>query len=140
MSGQEIIDIAQTFLAGIGSGQDANEMASAFAEDLVFEIQGDEGAMPWIGRKIGRQALTEFLRELRDLTEPLSFDVDDILANDERAVIIGSLRTRINGTGQVVATQFVIVLTVSNGVVTRFQMLEDSFALSKAARPPQTAD
>jgi ketosteroid isomerase-like protein len=140
MSGQANIDIAQTFLAGIGSGQDASEMASAFAEDLVFEIQGDEGAMPWIGRKIGRQALTEFLRELRDLTEPLSFNVDDILANDERAVIIGSLRTRINETGKVVATQFVIVLTVSNGVVTRFQMLEDSFALSKAARPHQTAD
>lgn len=71
---------------------------------------------------------------LRSLTETLSFDVEDILANDARAVIVGSLQTRINATGRIVATQFAIVLTVSDGLVTRFQMLEDSFDLSKAAR------
>ena len=67
-------------------------------------------------------------------TESLAFDVEDVLANAHRAVIVGSLRTRIERTGKVTATQFAIVLTIANGVVSRFQMLEDSFDLAKAAR------
>ena len=134
MAVQQNIEIARTLLDGIGSSRDPAEIAAAFAEDLVFEIQGDEGALPWIGRKTGREAMTDFLRDLRELTEPLSFDVDDILASDARAAIVGSLRTRIRATGKVTATQFALVLTVADGVVSRFQMLEDSFDLSKAAR------
>jgi hypothetical protein len=44
------------------------------------------------------------------------------------------LQTRIKATGKVTSTQFAIILTITNGVVTRFQMLEDSFDVSKAAR------
>lgn len=137
MSQQQNIAIAQTLLEGIGTGRDADEIAAAFAEDLLFEIQGDTDAMPWIGRKSGRQALADFLRTLRDLTEPLLFEVEDILANDARAVIVGALQTRIKATGNVIATQFAIVLTVRNGVVTRFQMLEDSFACPGQPGPPK---
>ena len=72
--------------------------------------------------------------ELRTLTQPMTFDVEDILASDSRAAIIGSLQTRIKATGKITATQFALILTIGNGVVTRFQMLEDSFDLSKAAR------
>lgn len=134
MGAQHNIEIARTFLEGIGGGRDPAGIAAPFAEDLVFEIQGDDGVLPWIGRKVGRQAMADFVRNLRVLTEPLAFDVEDVLASEDRAVIVGSLQTRIKATGKVTATQFALVLTVSGGVVTRFQMLEDSFNLSKAAR------
>lgn len=90
--------------------------------------------MPWIGRKTGRKAMVDSMRELRILTEPLTFDVEDILASECRVAIVGSLQTRIKATGKFTATQFALILTVADGVVTRFQMLEDSFGLSKAAR------
>ena len=134
MGVQQNIEIARTLLDGIGEGRDPAEIAAPFAEDLVFEIQGDDGAMPWIGRKTGRKAMIDFMGELRTLTQPMTFDVEDILASDSRAAIIGSLQTRIKATGKITATQFALILTIGNGVVTRFQMLEDSFDLSKAAR------
>ncbi|CAM3175405.1 nuclear transport factor 2 family protein [Sphingomonas zeae] len=111
-----------------------NEVASAFAEDLRFEIQGDVGALPWIGQKTGRQAMTDFLRDLRALTDPLSFEVYDILASDTRAVVLGSLRSRITATGKITASQFALVFTVADGAIVRFQMLEDSYDVSRAAR------
>jgi hypothetical protein len=37
-------------------------------------------------------------------------------------------------TGKVITTDFAIVLTVANGEIGRFQMLETSFAVSQAAR------
>jgi ketosteroid isomerase-like protein len=127
MSYQQNIAMAQKLLEGIGSGRDPAEIAALFDTDLVFEIQGDDGVLPWIGRRTGRQAVADFIRDVRTLTEPITFEVDDILASDSRAAIIGALQTRI-------ATQFAIILTISSDVVTRFQMLEDSFDVSKAAR------
>jgi ketosteroid isomerase-like protein len=131
---QRNLAIAQKFLEGIGGGQDPTEIAAPFDADLVFEIQGDDGALPWIGRKTGRQAIVNFIRDIRALTESVSFDVEDILASDSRAAIVGALQTRIKATGKVTATQFAIILTIAGDVVTRFQMLEDSFDVSKAAR------
>lgn len=128
------VEIARKLLEGIGQGRDPEEIAALFADDLVFEVQGDADALPWIGRQTGSQAMANFLRDLGSLTEPLSFDVEDILASDYRAAIIGALQTRIKATGKVMVSQFAIVLTITKGVVTRFQMLEDSFNLSRAAR------
>jgi ketosteroid isomerase-like protein len=134
MGPQHNIAIAQKLLEGIGRGQDPAEIATLFDANLVFEIQGDDGVLPWIGRKNGRRAVADFIRDIRALTEPVTFDVEDILASDDRAAIIGALKTKIKATGKITATQFAIILTITGGVVTRFQMLEDSFDVSKAAR------
>jgi ketosteroid isomerase-like protein len=134
MSRQRNIGVAQKLLEGIGSGRDPDEIAALFDADVVFEIQGDDGVLPWIGRRTGRQAIADFIRDIRTLTEPLAFDVEDILTSDSRAAIVGALRTRIKATGRIIATQFAIILTVTGDVVTRFQMLEDSFEVSRVAR------
>jgi len=68
------------------------------------------------------------------MIERISFEVQDILAGDNRAVILGSLASKLKRTGKIVKTDFAIVLTVTNGEIVRFQMLEDSFAVSQAAR------
>ena len=134
MSRQQNIAIAQKLLQGLGGGMEPSDIVALFDGDLIFEIQGDNGVLPWIGRKTGRQAVAEFTRDKRALTERVSFDVEDILASDSRAAIIGALRTRIKATGKITATQFAIILTIDGETVTRFQMLEDSFDVSKAAR------
>ena len=134
MSHQQNIAIAQKLLEGISSGRNPAEIAALFDADLIFEIQGDDGVLPWIGRKTGRQAVADFVRDIRTLTESVSFEVEDILASDDRAAIIGALQTRIKATGKMIATQFAIILTITGDVVTRYQMLEDSFDVSKAAR------
>ena len=134
MGMQQNIEIAQAFLSGMGSGQHAVKIAAAFAEDLVFDIQGDKSAMPWVGHKLGRQALVDFVHQLRALTEPLSYDVEDFLASESRVAVVGLLQTRLKSTGKIISTQFALVLTITNDFVTRFQMLEDSYAISEAAR------
>ena len=134
MSRERNIEIAGTLLEGLGTGRDPDVIAAAFAEDLVFEVQGDDGVLPWIGHKTGREAIMAFVRDQRALIESLAFEVDDVLASETRAVVVGSLRSRIKATGRVTTSQFALVLTIADGVVTRFQMLEDSYDVAKAAR------
>jgi ketosteroid isomerase-like protein len=134
MTQQENIRIAQELLAGIGERRDPAVIAAGFSDDVLIEIQGDEGALPWIGRRRGRSAVADFLRGVRTKTEPVRFDITEILASDARAVIVGELATRIKATGKMIESAFAIILTVKDGLIARFQMLEDSFAVSKAAR------
>lgn len=134
MSENKNISIAQQLLVGIGDGRAPEILATMFAEGLRFEIQGDEGVLPWIGKKDGRQAAADFFRDIRVLTEPVKFEVEDILGSPERAVIVGELATRIKSSGKTTNTQFAIVLTILGDSITRFQMLEDSFDLSRTVR------
>jgi ketosteroid isomerase-like protein len=134
MSQEKNIGIAEELLAGIGEGKDPDVIAALFSENVVFEIPGDDGVLPWIGRNTGRGAVTDFIRGIRSMTEPVKFDIQDVLASDARAVIVGELATRIKATGRVIESAIAIILTVSEGEVTRFQMLEDSFGVSRAAR------
>jgi ketosteroid isomerase-like protein len=134
MSQDSNIAIAQQLLAGIGEGRSPEALAAMFAEDLRFEIQGDDGALPWIGHRTGRQAAADFFREIRVLTEPVKFEVEDILGSPNRAVIVGELATRIKSSHKIINTQFAIVLTISGDEIMRFQMLEDSFGLSRTVR------
>jgi ketosteroid isomerase-like protein len=134
MSQEENTRLAGRLLAGIGQGADPNEIAALFSADVRFEIAGDVGALPWIGRKTGRASVAGFIRDLRDLTEPVRFDVQGIMADNDRAVIIGELASKVRSTGKLIETAFAIILTVTDGKITRFQMLEDSFSVSGAAR------
>ena len=134
MSQNEALHLAREFLGRMGSGAEPTEIAKLFSETLDWEIAGDTGVLPWIGRKSGRAAITDFVRDSRAMIERISFEVHDILAGDNRAVILGSLASKLKRNGKVVTTDFAIVLTVANGEIVRFQMLEDSFAVSKMAR------
>ena len=134
MTQSNTLHLAQEFLRRMGSGAEASDIARLCSENLDWEIAGDNGALPWIGKKSGRTAIADFINGLRSLTEPVAFEVHDILTGDKRAVILGSLATKLKRTGAIVKTDFAIVLTAANGEIIRFQMLEDSFAVSKWAR------
>jgi ketosteroid isomerase-like protein len=134
MSQNGTLHLAQEFLGRMGSGVEPAEIGRLFSENMEWEIAGDTGVLPWIGKKSGRSAIIDFVNDLRTMTERISFEVHDILASDNRAVILGSLATRLKRTGKIIKTDFAIVLTVAKGEIVRFQMLEDSFAVSQAAR------
>jgi ketosteroid isomerase-like protein len=136
MTWRQNIDVARRLLAAIGEGADQQEVAALFSHDVRFEIAGEVGALPWIGQRSGRRAVRDFIGDTRRLLERVRFDVDDILASDNRVAVVGELVTRIVATGKTIESAFAIVLTISdNGEIARFQMLEDSFAVSRAARP-----
>jgi ketosteroid isomerase-like protein len=134
MNQNDTLRLTQEFLRRMGSGAEPSEIAKLFSETLEWDIAGDTGALPWIGHKSGRAAITDFVRDSRAMIERISFEVHDILASDNRAAILGSLTSKLKRNGKVVTTDFAIVLTVANGEIVRFQILEDSFAVSQMAR------
>ena len=135
MSQEQTTRISQQLSTYIGFGAEPDEIAALFKTDVELEVPGDVGALPWIGRRTGRAAISDFNRGTRHLIERVRFDVDGILAYEDRAIIFGDLAPKVTATGKMIESPFALILTVSGGEITRFQMLEDSFTVSQAARP-----
>src|SRR5947209_155515 len=107
------LDVARELIAALREGRHPDAIAGLFSEDVEFEIPGDNGVLPWVGHRSGRSVVADFILSTRALIEPLTFDVDDIMASEARAVIVGELASRIKATDKVVETAFAIVLTIS---------------------------
>ncbi len=127
------IAIAQELLGRLASDAEPAAIVALFAEEMTWDIPGDTSAFPWIGAQTGRQSVLSFITETTEKIDRIRLDVDEILASDTRAVILGQLASRVRRTGRVIESAFAIILTISEGRITRFQMLEDSFAVSQAA-------
>ena len=134
MSQENNLKIAQTILGAVGAGEDPDAIAKYFAEDVAFEIQGDDGVLPWIGKHKGRQSVADFFRGTRELVNQESVDIEDVMASDQRAVVVGRLASVVKSTNKRIETDFAFVMTIKGETVTRFQMFEDSFMVSAGAR------
>ncbi|MBO9738012.1 nuclear transport factor 2 family protein [Xanthomonas axonopodis pv. begoniae] len=138
MSMQNNLAIAQNFLEKIGSGASPETIGAMFSADLQWHIPGDPSALPWVGRRSGRGAVEAFVRDSSTMMERLRFEVHDLLASNDRAVIVGELASRITATGKLIETPFTIVLTITGNEISQFLMLEDSFAVAAASRTAES--
>jgi uncharacterized protein len=134
MTQETNLDLARQFLKLLAEQATPENFAELFSLDVRFEIPGEDGIFPWIGRKTGRSAVIGFVAGLRALTEPVKFEVVDVLASDTRAVILADFVTKIKATGRTIDSSAAIVLEISGATVTRFLMIEDSFEVSCKAR------
>ena len=110
-----------------------------FAPTIDWDIPGDVQSVPWIGPRTSRQAAGAFFLALAQAITPERFAVDKIVSDQETAVALGSLASRVKRTGQLIETPFAFVLTVHNGLIVQFRLLEDSHAVSAAMRPAASA-
>ncbi|MES2456120.1 MAG: nuclear transport factor 2 family protein [Bacteroidota bacterium] len=125
------LNTAQAFLGAMGS-RNLDAITALFAEQVDWFIPGDEILAPWLGKREDREGVRDFFSLLWPATEPLSAQVDHLFVDGDKAVVIGEFSTRMLATGKVVDSLFHIHLTVENGLITRYRLLEDSLAVYRA--------
>lgn len=121
----------QNFLQHL-TRRDLDKLVSLFSERVDWSIPGDEAKAPWLGKRRSREEVRQSYRMLWQHTEPLSATIDHIFTDGEHAVITGEFSTRMLPTGKVVDSPFCIRLTIKEGLITRYRLLEDSYAVSQA--------
>lgn len=123
----------ERYLAAMRSDAAPEAVASLFTEDADWDIPGAVDRVPWIGRRTGRAGVADFVRALWEGIEPIRFDIDTIVAEGDRAFAAGELESRAKRTGRIMRSDFTIDITVRDGLIARFRLLEDSFAVAEAA-------
>lgn len=125
-------DVLSSLLEQQAAGAGPRVLAENFSEDVDWWIPGDLETVPWIGRKRGRAGVAEFFDQLTTLAAPLEFVVEEVLGDADRCVALGRLRTRVLSTGRIIESEFAIDVTVGEGLITRYHLLEDSWAVAHA--------
>jgi uncharacterized protein len=116
------------------SGASPEELASFFDEKAEMFIPGDLKNVPWIGKRVGRAAIAEHFKLLRENIKPEKLEFTDILSKGNRVVILGYLESRMKKNNKVMKSEFSIDIVVENGLLTRYHLLEDSFEVSGKAK------
>ncbi|HVW40162.1 MAG TPA: nuclear transport factor 2 family protein [Amycolatopsis sp.] len=123
----------RTLLARLAEA-DFDGAGALFADRVDWDIPGAAGLVPWIGpRRTGEEAAA-FYRTLDDHLERDVFQVERVFADGDEAVVVGHLRAVARATGKAFATPFAIRLTVTDGRITRYLIVEDSHAVADAMR------
>lgn len=125
-------NIVNLYLEAIQANIEPVTIASLFSKSVDFYIPGNTNEVSWVGRRKGRIGVTNFIRDLRSAIEPVDFSIHSILVNDEEAVALGGLKSRVNHTGELIESEFAIEFKVQNALIIRYRLYEDSFALAQA--------
>ena len=134
MKTEQTRQVAVQLFTDLADGLDPTQLATRFAEDVDWFIPGDHDTVPWIGRRRGRAGVAEFYRQLRDLVVPEEFEVRRVVAEGDRCVVIGVLVTLVRATGSRIESEFAFDIEVRDGLITRYHMFEDTWAVSNACR------
>ncbi|MGF6226113.1 ketosteroid isomerase-like protein [Inquilinus ginsengisoli] len=122
----------ERYIAAMRSEATPEAVASLFTEDPDWDIPGAVDRVPWIGRRSGRAGVADFVRALWDGIEPIRFDISSIVSEGDRAFAAGELESRARRTGRIMRSEFIIDVTVRDGLISRHRLLEDSFAVAEA--------
>lgn len=126
------LDRVPALYADPGSAQKLAAVMELFSETVDWNIAGNTARVPYIGPRHGKAEVAAFFTDLLHYIEPQRFEVREILATGDTAVILGDLVSLVRATGKLIETEFAFDLTVREGVIVRYRMLEDSYAVEQA--------
>ncbi|HWS79395.1 MAG TPA: nuclear transport factor 2 family protein [Rubrobacter sp.] len=112
---------------------DAERIAELFAEEVDFMCAGSE-KVPWIRPRRTRRDMADFFSSINEnfVPEDRSASVSRCLVDGKDAVVMGHVSQRLKSNGKAFTIPFALHLSVSNGLITRYHVYEDSLTVAKA--------
>ncbi|MFJ5264708.1 nuclear transport factor 2 family protein [Streptomyces sp. NPDC088387] len=107
------------------------EAAALFADSVSFSVPHAPG-IPWIPQVDSADDMRIFFDLLRTHVQGKRFDVRQIIAEGDDVVLVGRLLSEVRKTGREIDTPFALHTTVQDGLITRYHLYEDSYAVAKA--------
>lgn len=114
------------------TNRDLPRLLTLFDQEVDWYIPGNKDLVPWTGRRKSLDEVEQFFQQLWLGTQPLSAKVDHMLTDGNVCVITGEFSTRMLFTGKIVDSLFCIQITFIEGLIVRYRLLEDTFAVSEA--------
>ncbi|GGZ47501.1 ketosteroid isomerase [Streptomyces inusitatus] len=123
------------FLARVQEG-DPGRIAELFAERVDWVI-AENPAVPWIKPRRTRADVADHFRELAagQRADPAGTSVDAISVDGDQALLGGRLAGTVRATGKSFSSPFTMRLTVRDGLIVRYRVVEDAAAIAAACTP-----
>jgi len=113
---------------------DIQQMLNHFHDDAEW-LSPDAEAVPFAGNFHGKQEVARFFAEVGGSLQPMRFDVHDIVAENDKVVVIGEATWQVKATGRTYENPWVNVFTLRDGKVIRTQAYYDTMPAERAFHP-----
>ena len=119
MTQQANIEATQAVFAAFGAG-DIPAILACLSDDIVIEFYGPD-TIPYAGTYQGQQEARRFFETVLSSVDIHEFEPQEFLADRDKVIVTGHLRLTARATGREIDSDFVHVITVSNGKWQRFR-------------------
>lgn len=123
-------EVLEEFYA-IQSGKKKGNILDLFAENVDWDLPGNQEKFPWTGKRQTKKEIENFFKELYSNVKSEKFDIDFIAINGENATVTGHLSSKILAYKKIFDTEFVAIFKVMNGKIVKYHFLEDSYKLNE---------
>lgn len=113
---------------------DIQSLLGLYDENIEWEVP-ESGHVAYGGKRTGRHSVEEFFTAVNNDMEPIEFEQKEFVAQGDKVVVIGRFCWRIRATGKEYTSDYVHVVTVTDGKITGFQEYMDTAAASEAHAP-----
>jgi len=103
-----------------------------FSEAADRNTADNTARVPSIGRRHGKAKVSAFFTDPLDHIGPQQFEVRTMHASGESAVILEGFASLVKVAGKLIKSEFAFDLTVRDGLIAHYRMLEDSYAIEQA--------
>lgn len=114
--------------------RDLDGIMALIADNIDWYVPGNTELAPWLGKRTSKKEIKEFFELLWPATLPINATIEHIMTESDFAVVTGEFSTEMLATNSIVNSPFSIHLTITNGLITKYRLLEDSFLVSEALR------
>lgn len=128
-------DQVREFYALFAAGK-LEETVARLADDFVLTNPLPD-PIPFGGRFEGAAGFLEYVEKIFAVLELETFEVEDVLCDGDRAVVIGRERSRVKATGRRYAMEWVHVLTLADGRVRSLREYNDTASMRDAFERPE---
>lgn len=133
MSKQQNVHLVQQAYDAF-SKADIEGVLRTLAQNVDWFIPGPTDLIPFAGRRHGHQEVAEFFRVLAATQIAERFEPLDFIASEDKVVVLGVQRWRVNSTGVTYEDEWAHVFTIENGKITKFKEYHDTGAEAAAHR------
>ena len=132
MTPQENKKVVQDAYAAFGRG-DIPALIGLLSPDVDWEgVIGAGPNVPTRGRRKGHQEVGKFFEQVGATVDFKRFEPRQFVAEGDTVVVLGFYDAIVKTTGRPYAADWVMVFTLRDGKISRFQEFTDSFGLTNA--------
>ncbi len=125
---QENVQIVQQMFAGFDQ-RNLPAVLDTLAEDVYWQspvTRAVSREILWTRPRHGREQVATFFKELFEAVQPERLEALQFTAQDDRVIVEGKNRGTVNSTGKNYEHDWVMVLTVRDGKITKLKHYYDT--------------
>lgn len=120
MNEQENLRIVQEGYAAFSRGDIAAALSN-YADDVDWAMPGSPNVIPYAGQRRGRGQVAQFYSTFPQTEEVEQMDLRGFMTQGDKVLVFGHYKGRVRSTGRSYTKDFIHVITLRDGKVTKFR-------------------